>query len=187
MVGKVFRCPVMIKLIKFDEEHMEKTQRWLANSARLRDEIDCLGAPSRAENETYWHTKLKDKTREDYAIIDNESGHIGNCGLNEINGKRKKAQLWIYLGELQGRGIGSKAISALLARAFDELGLERVYLRVLANNPRAFAFYKALGFTEEGRMRHDTLQGDAYVDSYLLSMLSAEFNASRLGLARTSV
>jgi RimJ/RimL family protein N-acetyltransferase len=176
----------MVKLVRFVEEHVETTRRWLANSVQLRGEIDCLGAPSRAENKAYWRAKFKDKTREDYAIIDDAIGHIGNCGLSEIDGKRKKAQLWIYLGEKQGQGIGRRAISALLSRAFDELGLERVYLRVLANNSRAFAFYKALGFTEEGRMRHDTAQGNAYVDSYLLSMLSEEFKASRVRVARTS-
>ncbi len=168
----------MVKIVRFGPEHLETTRCWLTNSARLREQIDCLSAPSRLENETYWRAKLKDETREDYAIVDDVAGHAGNCGLSEIDRKRKKAQLWIYLGGREGRGIGKKAVRALLTRAFDELALERVYLRVVATNLHAYAFYKALGFVDEGRLRHDTVRGDEYVDSFLLSMLSGEFKIS---------
>lgn len=168
----------MVKIVRFGQEHLDTTRRWLTNSARLREQIDCLSAPSRLENETYWRAKLKDETREDYAIVDDVAGHTGNCGLSEIDRKRKKAQLWIYLGDGEGRGIGEKAVRALLTRAFDDLALERVYLRVLVTNPRAYAFYNALGFVDEGRLRHDTLRGNEYVDAFLLSMLSGEFKIS---------
>jgi len=169
----------MLKLVRFGQEHLETTRRWLTNSARLREEIDCLTAPSRLENETYWRAKWRDAAREDYAIVDDVAGHTGNCGLSEIDRKRRKAQLWIYLGDREGRGIGGTAVRALLARAFDELALERVYLRVVATNLHAYAIYKALGFVDEGRLRHDTVRGDEYVDSFLLSMLSGEFKAAR--------
>jgi len=177
----------MVKLVQFGEEHLETTRRWLTNSAGLREQIDCLSAPTRLENETYWRAKWQDATREDYAIIDEASDHVGNCGLCEIDRKRKKAQLWIYLGELQGRGIGRRAVCDLLSRAFGELALERIYLRVLATNPRAYAFYKTLGFVEEGRLRHDTVQNSEYVDSFLLSMLCSEFNESKPDLPRNSL
>jgi RimJ/RimL family protein N-acetyltransferase len=169
----------MVKLVRFGQVHLETTRCWLTNSARLRAQIDCLSAPSHLENQSYWQAKLKDRTREDYAIIDDVAGHTGNCGLSEIDRKRKKAQLWIYLGDREGRGIGGTAVRALLARAFDELALERVYLRVVTTNLHAYAFYKAIGFVDEGRLRHDTVRGDEYVDAFVLSMLSGEFNASR--------
>ncbi|HUI22525.1 MAG TPA: GNAT family protein [Methylocella sp.] len=165
----------MVKLVRFGEEHLETTRRWLTNSAGLREQIDCLSAPTRSENEAYWRAKWRDRAREDYAILDEAANYAGNCGLSEIDRQRKKAQLWIYLGDLQGQGIGRKAVRALLSRAFSELALERVYIRVLAINPRAYAFYKTLGFVEEGRLRHDTVQNSEYVDSFLLSMLSSEF------------
>jgi RimJ/RimL family protein N-acetyltransferase len=173
----------MVKLVRFAEAHMELTWRWLTMSPQLREQIDCIAAPSRSENEAYWRAKLKDETREDYAITDDSLDHIGNCGLSEIDAKRKKAQLWIYIGQHQGRGHGKEAVRALLSRAFEELRLERIYLRVLVSNPRAYRFYKALGFVEEGCMRHDTVHEEEYVDSVLLSMLSAEFKASELGNA----
>jgi len=177
----------MVKLVRFGEEHLEMTRRWLTSSAGLREQIDCLSPPTPLENETYWRAKWQDSTREDYAIVDEAANHVGNCGLCEIDRKRKKAQLWIYLGDFQGRGIGRRAVCALLSRAFEELTLERIYLRVLATNPRAYAFYKTLGFVEEGRLRHDTVQNCKFVDSYLLSMLSGEFKKSESGFPRNSL
>ena len=170
----------MVRLVRFDEEHFEATRCWLTNSARLREQIDCLLGPTRSGNEAYWRANLKDGTREDYAIL-TAAGHVGNCGLNEIDSKRGKAQLWIYLGTQEGSGVGGKAVRALLARAFDELALERLYIRVLFSNPRAYAFYKSLGFVDEGRLRHDTVHNNVYVDSFLLSMLSGEYKMLRLG------
>jgi RimJ/RimL family protein N-acetyltransferase len=176
----------MVKLVRFGEEHLEATRRWLTNSAGLREQIDCLSAPTRFENEAYWRAKWQDVAREDYAIVDEAANHVGNCGLSEIDRQRKKAKLWIYLGDVYGQGLGRKAVCALLLRAFSELALERVYIRVLATNQRAYAFYKTLGFVDEGRLRHDTVQNNEYVDSFLLSMLSREFKISKSGVSRNS-
>jgi len=165
----------MVKLVRLGEEHLESTRRWLTASPRLREQIDCLAAPSSAENEAYWRSKWADKAREDYAIIDGDVVHVGNCGLSDIDPKRQKAQLWIYVVERQGRGLGSRAVQLLLARAFDDLKLERVYLRVLITNPRAHAFYRRLGFVDEGCLRHDSVTNDKFVDAFLLSILSDKF------------
>jgi RimJ/RimL family protein N-acetyltransferase len=164
------------------EEHLESTSRWLTASPTLREQIDCLAAPSAGENEAYWRSRWADKSREDYAIVDENSIHVGNCGLSDIDPKRGKAQLWIYVAEREGHGVGGRAVRLLLARAFDALKLERVYLRVLATNPRAYAFYRRLGFVEEGRLRHDTVSENNFVDAFLLSMLSDEFKLHQIAL-----
>jgi len=57
-------------------------------------------------------------------------------------------QLFV-LPEHQGRGIGRRAMKAVVAEA-DELGLP-VRLRVLRVNPRAEAFYRRLGFVPTGQ------------------------------------
>ncbi len=101
--------------------------------------------------------------------------HVGNCGLSDIDRRRRKAQLWIYLGESTGRGIGTLAIRHLLRRGFEELEVNRVYLRVLTNNRGAINFYLALGFTQEGVWREDTVQNTRFVDSVWFSMLEREY------------
>ena len=172
----------MVRIARFGKEHLEATQRWLA-SPTLRAEIDCLKAPTQAENEACWQRRWKDPSREDYAIIDDQDGHdihVGNCGLSDLDLKRSRAQLWIYIAEQQGRGIGGAVMRLLLKRTFEDLKLEKLYLRVPVSNARANEFYRWLGFVEEGRLRHDMISSDGFVDSFLLSMLSHEFKLAPL-------
>jgi len=164
----------MVQLVRMAEEHVDRTWNWLAQSTELRAQIDSLDVPSLDGNRRYWQQKLQDKSREDYAILADASRHVGNCGLVAIDARRKKAELWIYLGETYGRGVGAKALRLLLSRAFDELKLRRVYIRVVATNQRALAFYLRAGFKIEGCARSDTIQDGKSLDSTLLSILSDE-------------
>jgi len=166
----------MVQLVRMGEEHVDRTWNWLAQSAELRAQIDSLDVPSLDGNRRYWQQKLQDGSREDYAILDGASQHVGNCGLVAIDARRRKAELWIYLGETYGQGVGAKALHLLLSRAFHELKLHRVYLRVVATNPRALAFYLRAGFKIEGHARGDTIQDGASLDSTLLSILSNEYD-----------
>jgi RimJ/RimL family protein N-acetyltransferase len=164
-----------VSLVSMGEQHLESTYCWL-RSAELRRQIDSLAEPTRDGNAAYWRRRWADPAREDYAI--HEGGrHIGNCGLTSIDPARRKAELWIYLGESRGGGAGRAAAEALLARGFEALGLNRVYVRVLATNERAQRFFQRLGFVPEGRWRQDTLVDAAFVDSLWFSLLAAEFAA----------
>lgn len=156
--------------------HLLQTQRWLQDE-KLRSQIDCLAPPTEEDNKQYWEKCWCDPTREDYAVLNDSGQHIGNCGLCSIDKKRKKCELWIYLGSDQGKGFGSSAVEKLINRAFDEMGLERIYLRVLASNPLATQFYEKIGFVNEGRWRGDTVLGQDRVDSLWYSMLMNEFQS----------
>lgn len=168
----------MVQLVHMNEEHIDRTWGWLAQSADLRAQIDSLDAPSIEGNRKYWKRNLQDDFREDYAIISNDSCHVGNCGLVAIDARRKKAELWIYLGDTYGQGVGSRALQLLLSRAFDELNLRRVYIRVIETNQRAIAFYLRAGFKIEGNARCDTIQDGMSLDASLLSILSSEYALS---------
>ena len=154
--------------------HLLQTQRWLQDE-RLRSQIDCLAPPTEEENKQYWEKCWRDPTREDYVVLDGNDKHIGNCGLCSIDKKRGKCEIWIYLGSEQGKGIGSSAVTKLMSKTFDGMGLERVYLRVLASNTSAVRFYEKLGFVYEGRWRGDTIHGQDRIDSLWYSMLGNEW------------
>jgi RimJ/RimL family protein N-acetyltransferase len=158
------------------EAHLDATFGWLSGSEALRQQIDSLAAPTRAGNVAYWQRRFTDSSRRDFAIVEGNT-HLGNCGLCNLDEARRKAELWIYLGERRGGGVGSAAVRELLRLAFEELRLNRVYLRVVADNPRALEFYRRLGFKEEGRFRQDTRHGDAFVDSIWLAILAGDYFA----------
>ncbi len=64
----------------------------------------------------------------------------------------------------------------LLQHGFDTLNLNRVYLRVYANNLRAIRCYEKTGFVLEGRMRQAQYQNGEYLDILLMSVLRSEWD-----------
>lgn len=159
------------------DEHLAATCRWLQDSQELRNQVDCLTPPTEQGNAEYWRSKWRDPSREDYAILTADGAHIGNCGLTGIDRQRGKAELWMYLGPVQSRsrGLGSSALRQLLAHGFRELGLNRIWLRVVATNPGAERFYMHNGFVVEGRLRQDTICDGVGIDVVVMSILEKEF------------
>ena len=49
-----------------------------------------------------------------------------------------------------GRGLAREATDAVVALAFDQLGLQEVYLEVIPGNVRAIKVYEACGFEVTG-------------------------------------
>jgi len=164
----------MIRLEPMREDHFDRTFEWLSASAGLRAQIDSLDAPSIEGNRSYWRRNLQDPSRQDYAIVTDDGRHVGNCGLVSIDRSRGKAEMWIYLGDSYGTGLGSKALKLLLDHAFAVLALRRVSLRVIDGNQRAVDFYLRAGFKIEGRARSDTVRDGKSIDSTLMSILAHE-------------
>ena len=69
-----------------------------------------------------------------------------------------------------GRGYGREATRLAVDYAFTMRNVRKVYLDVLANNPRAIAAYTKVGFVEEGRRRAHVWSGGAYVDLVLMGI-----------------
>jgi RimJ/RimL family protein N-acetyltransferase len=162
------------QLVRMDVNHLEATRGWLLDD-ELRRQVDTTEPPTRERNCAYWRARWADSTQESYAILTPNGEHVGNCGLINVDRQRRKAELWAYLGTSRGEGVGSTAVLGLLARAFSELGLNRVCLRVLATNQRAECFYRRLGFRPEGRARQDTWIDGQPVDSIWLSILAEDY------------
>ena len=79
----------------------------------------------------------------------------------------------------QGRGIGRMLMTRLLEWADNWSGVLRVELLVHADNDRAIALYRSLGFIEEGRHKAYALKNGRYVDS--ISMARLHPNPPRIG------
>ena len=162
------------RLAELTPERIDNTWRWLQDGD-LRRSVDCSSAPEIEANRAYWRACLADRRREDYAILSESGVHVGNCGLKDIDTIRRKAEIWAYLGRDRSGGLGSTAVRELLRRAFAELGLNRIYLRVLATNLDGRRFWERLGFTAEGRAEQDTIVDGQFVDSISMAQLARNF------------
>ena len=90
-----------------------------------------------------------------YAIADERDEYLGTISLKDIADGR--AEYAISTRKCaHGTGAATQATKEILRLAFDELGLESVFLNVLEENLRANAFYRKAGFqfthTEENAL-----------------------------------
>jgi putative acetyltransferase len=81
--------------------------------------------------------------------------------------------------EWQGRGVGRRLLRRLLDWADNWGGVLRVELWAHADNERAIALYRSLGFVEEGRHRGYALRGGQFVDSVSMARLHPQPPAIR--------
>ena len=80
-----------------------------------------------------------------YAIADEDDEYLGTISLKNIeNGRAEYAVSTRKC--VHGTNAALQATHEILRIAFDELGLDSVYLNVLTENERANAFYRKVGF-----------------------------------------
>ncbi|MEM9725650.1 MAG: GNAT family protein [Pseudomonadota bacterium] len=134
------------------------------------------GAPPRADRERSkgWLRWLRDHPFAKIILCDGDPvGHVRLHAWRKAD-KRARLAIGLFAETHLGRGIGREAVRLTLHHAFGSMGLHRVDLRVLAYNQRAIRCYAACGFVHEGTEREAALVGDAWVDEWIMGVLSHE-------------
>jgi RimJ/RimL family protein N-acetyltransferase len=106
---------------------------------------------------------------------------IGEVMLMDIDRVNGSAEVGIFIGESAewGNGYGTEAVGALVDFGFAELRLERIWLEVSAENPRARRSYEKVGFVGEATLRHDLWTGGRFIDGEVMSILHGEWQSRR--------
>ena len=151
-----------IVLRDFTEGDVENKVRWIndeQNNAFLHYDL-----PLTVETTKQWFYS-KNNNRLD-CVIEFSNVPVGVIGLLNVDKINKKAEFYITLGqtEYKGRGIAKRSTLLLLKYAFDELGLQKVYLNVDAKNETARALYEKCGFVLEGTFKKDLFHNGEFID-----------------------
>jgi len=119
---------------------------------------------------------LRDPYRRSWMIDNHQGQPIGNVGLAAIDDVHFRAELYISVGERAywSGGYGTDAIRLVLRCAFEELGLNRVFLIADADNPRAIRCYQKCGFVQEGVLRGHRLRFGEPIDMVMMSVLKGD-------------
>jgi RimJ/RimL family protein N-acetyltransferase len=112
-------------------------------------------------------------------VVEHEGRFIGTARLHSIREHDKKARYAIGIldSSVHGIGLGQEITKRIVRHAFDDLGLHRVDLRVLADNHRAIRCYLACGFVEEGRERESALVDGEWHDDVIMGVLARDGRA----------
>ncbi len=111
------------------------------------------------------------------ALIDGEYKAIGNTSFMGLDWISRKAEIGIFIGEkhLWNHGYGRDAMLLMLRHGFNQLNLNRIFLRVHANNPRGIKAYENAGFVHEGVLRQEVYREGKYVDVLVMSVLRSDW------------
>lgn len=102
---------------------------------------------------------------------------IGTCGLHHINKTHYKAEMgYDLLPAFWGKGIMTASLHRLLQFAFEELSLNRIEAVVDPANKLSILLLERLGFQQEGLLRQAFFQKGNFVDTYMFSLLSSDYN-----------
>lgn len=111
-------------------------------------------------------------------VIDADGVAVGGVNLFGADALARHAEVGIGLvPEARGLGIGTAALSQLVAFAFVRRNLRRLHLEAIASNAGAIRVYEKAGFVVEGRQREHAWVRGAYEDIVRMGLLRSEWAA----------
>lgn len=112
-------------------------------------------------------------------IIEYKKDHkkVGSVYLRDIDRINRKAEFGIFIGEKEylEKGIGSETAKLVLDYAFNTMGINKVFLRVLADNERAARSYEKAGFQREGFFKQDVMINGEYRDVIFMGVFADQY------------
>ncbi|MBP8989404.1 MAG: GNAT family N-acetyltransferase [Clostridia bacterium] len=126
-----------------------------------------------------------------YSLLDNWNDGVSNfifavrvadqlIGLVNIDGldwPNSHAEIGIALTEpdMRGQGYATEAIAVLLRYCFYDLGLHRVWARIIEDNTPSIRLFQSLGFKPEGALRQHILRQGQFRDMLFFGILKPEW------------
>jgi len=175
-----------IRLRAVEREDLPMLLQWV-NDPDVKKGIGVYLPLSMADEED-WFNKVRERIPEERNLVieirtpaqdtDEVSWMmIGACGFFNYDTRNRSAEFGIMIGKKSfwNQGYGTETVRLLVQHGFNTLNLNRIYLRVLDNNPRAIRAYEKAGFTYEGRQRQAEFKDGKYVDLLVMSILKDEY------------
>jgi len=101
---------------------------------------------------------------------------VGIAGFVWIDAAHRSAAIGYWLAqEVEGHGLMTAAVKALLRHGFRTLQLNRIEIRAGVRNHRSRAIPRRLGFRHEGTVRQAERLGDRFVDHAVYGLLASEW------------
>lgn len=167
-----------VYMAKLSDSHLSQIMVW-KNDVQLARQIVSSEEPVTLEEVSDWFARTLDDPQQALfgIFLSINQACIGIARLMFIDRAHNTAEIGIYIGavDMRSQGFGREAVMQLLHYSFCDLKLERLYLRVLADNAAAGRCYKACGFSEEGVWReHVSINGKRH-NMALMGLLRREF------------
>jgi RimJ/RimL family protein N-acetyltransferase len=179
MEGEVMASEsVYLRHLNLDD--LDRVYRWHNNPDLYETLVATFRHVSRIAEEEWFRKKIAYSTQEvNLAIcLTTNSQHIGNIYLQDIDWVTRHASIGIFLGEPdeQSKGYGMAATVLAIKHAFQDLGLNRVYATILADNKAVIKLSEKVGFVVEGRLRKHCFKNGEFKDLLMIGICADDFS-----------
>lgn len=113
----------------------------------------------------------------DFALtLHGDDRMLGRCGMRRTDTEPREAMLWYVVApEHQGRGYAAEAARAVMAYAFDELQLHRVFADCDPRNPASARVMEKIGLRREAHLVENVWIKGEWCDSLIYALLRREW------------
>lgn len=154
--------------------------REMSNDTEIRALVVGWAWPVAAHSQGTWLTAAENNsTTKRFAVCRTDGAAIGMTGFWNLDWKNRHAETALKLmsPDVRGRGLGSDAIMTLMAYAFYEVGLQRLWTTILPFNEGSIgAYVRKCGWTVEGRSRRHIFRDGSWHDLLQVGILKEEFD-----------
>lgn len=144
-----------MKLRELEERDLSQRVAWM-NDVRINATLN-IQLPVTLEGTHLWFGRvLENVSRVDLAFENDAGVLVAMGGFTDIDRSVNKAELYIFVDpDLKGQGLGTEAVRLMCDYGFSEIGLEKIYLNVNADNLLARKVYEKCGFCLEGILQRE--------------------------------
>lgn len=128
-----------------------------------------------------WFASVRSNPKKCLLICEQDSEPLGFASLS-VHDHGRVADWGFYLAPHAPRGMGQHLAGAVLAHAFNVLGVHKLCSEALAYNEKSTKFQEGLGFLREGLLRDQYYDGSNFVDVIRFGLLYAEWKQKTEGL-----
>lgn len=164
-----------IVLREYRSEDLSALRAWVNDKETTRYLAGAYRRPQTWEQTEEWLSRRLngDAGGESFVIADKETlKYLGQCDLMMIDPIARKAELAIVLSPgSRGKGIGEEAVRMLVGYAFNDMNLNRVWLKCAKENRSAVTCYERAGFQTEGVLKEDLFIDGKYQDALIMGIL----------------
>jgi RimJ/RimL family protein N-acetyltransferase len=169
-----------IRLRAVEREDLKKYFDWV-NDPEVTYGLS-LYLPISLNEEEKWFERVANRAPDERPLaIEVRAGDgwrlIGNCTFFDIDHIARSAEVGIMIGDkgLWNQGFGTETMYLLQRHGFETLNLNRIFLKVYADNLRAKRAYEKAGFIHEGTQREAVFKRGKFGDILVMSVLQREW------------
>ena len=169
--------PVYLRALEIDD--LERTHKWHNDPALYETLTSAFRYVSRVAEEEWLSKRLAYSTQEvNLAIcLASNSQHIGNIYIKNIDWVARHAELGVFIGDpdQRSKGYGQAAMRLVIRHAFQDLGLQRLYGFILADNKASIRMCEKCGLVVEGKLRKHFFKGGELKDVVVMGLCADDY------------